>query len=49
MNFFFGNICSSLDLQIFINEGFWREEMDRYCFRLDGFDLNGPLGFKKAQ
>ena len=31
----------SLELQIFINGSFWRKEMERFCFGLEGFDLKG--------
>ena len=33
------NLSSSLDIQSFINGGFWKKIMERFCFGLEGFYL----------
>ena len=38
------NQLSSLELQNFINGGFWREEMEGFCFGLEGYYLKGEFG-----
>lgn len=43
----FENLSPSLELQIFINRGFWRETMEIFCFALEDYNLKGELGFKK--